>query len=395
MANPLPVTHTSPHLTRRGFLRGAGLGVAGVLLAACASDGDAPPADMTPEQFGAVGDGRTDDGPAVQRALDALTPGSRLRFADDRTYAHAGVLTLATAGTSLVGRGLLLAQDEERSALRVQADGVTVEDLRLGVAGTTRRWDAPDQHRLYVGPGTGLVLRRVIVTGSAASGVFLDGAADFRLEDLEVSDTRADGIHLTRGTRAGVVLRPRTARTGDDGVAVVSYLQDGAVCTDIEVVAPVVRTTTGGRGVSVVGGERITYRDIDIEDSAAAAVYLACEGDPYFTAPTRQVSVLGGRIRAANRDPEIDHGAILVFAGRDGGDVSDVTVTGLDVAGTRPTASRQVGVVVTAGTTQNVVLENLAVAGSPEPFSTNAPDTAPPVLIRGWTVDGRPTEITA
>ena len=210
------------------------------------------------EDFGAKGDGRTDDTAALQRALRGVAVGGTLALTRGRTYLHSDVLTLTVANVVLTGGGRFLATREERSALRIEADGVTLDGVTLGVRATTRRWDAPDQHRLYIAPCRGLVVRRVTVTGSAASGVFLAGAADFRLEDVTVKDTRADGIHLSQGSRSGQVLRPRLSGTGDDGVAVVSYLQDGAPCRDIRVDNPVVRGTRGGRvngGVKGAGAQ--------------------------------------------------------------------------------------------------------------------------------------------
>ena len=360
------------------------------MVSACSG---AEPDARTVEDFGAKGDGRTDDTAALQRALEGVAVGGTLALTRGRTYLHSDVLTLTVADVVLTGGGTLLATEEERSALRIEADGVTLDGVTLGVRATTRRWDAPDQHRLYVAPGRGLVVRKVTVTGSAASGVFLAGVADFRLEDITVKDTRADGIHLSQGSRNGRVLRPRLSGTGDDGVAVVSYLQDGAPCRDIRVDNPVVRGTRGGRGISVVGGEDVTYTDIDVEGSRAAAVYVACEGEPYFTAPSRRVRVVGGAVRGANTDVEIDHGSVLVFAGREGGEVADVEISGLEVSASRPSASWQVGVVTTAGTVSGLRFDDLVLdSPSPSPFNTTAPTCC---ATDGWTVGGKSVDVSS
>lgn len=387
---------------RRALALGAGLGAGGALtgLAGCSADSRPPRSDRAPaaptpsgpvrrvEQYGATGDGRTDDTAALQRALAAVRPGERLLLAEGRTYLHADVLVLAVPGVLLGGAGTLLATREDRSALQVEAADVTVADLTLAVRSTTRRWDAPAQHRLYVGRRPGVVLSRVSVTGSAAAGVFLAGSTGFRVEDVSVADTRADGVHLTQGARDGVVVSPRTARTGDDGVAVVSYLQDGAVCGQIEISRPRVDTTRGGRGISVVGGEDVTYTDIDVRGSAAAGVYLACEPDPFNTAPTRRVRVLRGTVAGANTDTRIDHGAVLVYAGSTTNGVTDVEVRDLVVSGVRTSASRQVGVI---GSTSGVRLLGLAVQGAPTPFTSTERGCC---QTSGWKVDGRAREVS-
>jgi hypothetical protein len=394
-------------VTRRDALRVGGLAVLGLGLAACSSgQGGTQPSQAPvaapppgpprtvrrPEDSGAVGDGRADDTAALQRALAALQPGEALELGEGRTYLHADVLVVAVPGVRLQGAGTLLATRESRSSLKVLADDVEVQDVTLAVRSTSRRWDAPDQHRLYVGPHRGTALRRVHVTGSAAAGVFLAGASGFTLTEVEVADTRADGIHMTQGSHDGTVQSPRISRSGDDGVAVVSYLQDGAVCHDIAVTAPRVQTTTGGRGLSVVGGEDVSYSDIDVSASAAAGVYLACEGEPYNTYPTRRVTVRGGRVDRANTDADIDHGAVLVYSGRSGGDVRDVEVSGLDLTATRASASRQVGVIADAGPTSGVRLSDLTVAGSPEPFTSTPAGLG---TVTGWRVDGRARDVTS
>lgn len=348
---------------------------------------------MAVEDFGAVGDGRTDDTVALRRALSEVAAGSTLTFARGRTYLHADVLTLAVADVVLSGGGTLLATAEERSALRIEAADVTVDGLTLAIRRTTRRWDSPDQHRLYAGSSRRLVIRGVTVTGSAASGIFLADVDDFRLEDVAVRDTRADGVHLTKGSRNGTVVRPRLSGTGDDGLAVVSYLEDGEPCRAIRVESPVVRGTKGGRGVSVVGGEDVSYTDIDVEGSRAAAVYVACEGDPYFTAPVRGVRIEDGVVRGANTDAAIDHGSVLIFSGREDGEVDDVEVSGLRITGSPRSASWQVGVVTTGGTTTGLRFRDLELeATEPKPFATTSPECC---STSGWTVADEAADVSA
>lgn len=387
-------------MTRRGLLAWC----SAAALTACSGGGGATapltgvPSPRTtgplrrPEDAGAVGDGRTDDTAALQRVLAELRPQERLELTAGRTYLHSDVLVVGVPDVLVLGGGTLLAADESRSSLQVEADRVTVQDVRLAVRSTTRRWDAPAQHRLYVGAHTGVVLERVQVTGSAAAGVFLAGATDFLLADLAVSDTRADGVHLTGGSARGTVRAPHISRSGDDAVAVVSYLGDGALCHDIAVSHPRVDTTTGGRGLTVVGGEDVSYTDIDVRGSAAAAVYVACEGDPYNTFPTRRVQVRGGTVQGANTDAEIDHGSVLVYSGRAGGQVADVDIRDLRISGTRPSASRQVGVISLTGPASGVRLTGLEVEAAPQPFTSTSPDCC---AAAGWTVAGRQQSVTS
>ena len=371
----------------------------------CSSAGDPAPSGSAPPpeaaqpspslsgtvdalEVGAAGDGTTDDTGALQGALDAMAPGSTLVLPEGRTFAVGDVLTVRAQGTTITGGGTLLATDEERSSLRLDhVDDAVLDGITLAIAETTKRWDAYEQQRLHVDGGSGVVVRDVSIEGSAAAGVYLGGgASDFLLERVAVTGTRADGIHITQGAHDGVVRDAATTRTGDDGVAVVSYAQDGEPCRDVLVERPVVRTTDA-RGISVVGGERITYVDVDVSDSAAAAVYIASE-DSYDTAGVSEVLVDGGVLAGANRDEGTDHGAVLLYESTGRG-IRDVVVRDLDVTGTRASASRQVGVLPGEGDAiTGVTLDDLRLVGGPSTALVVGGTTE--VTATGWTVDGAP-----
>jgi hypothetical protein len=86
------------------------------------------------------------------------------------------------------------------------------------------------------------------------------------------------------------------------------------------------------------------------------------------------VQVLGGVISHANTNPEIDHGAVLVYSGRQGGDVHDVTISGLTISGTRNSASRQIGVVADGGNAvSRVTFKDLRLSADPTPYQGNSP----------------------
>lgn len=345
-------------------------------------------ARRTPLDFGAVGDGRADDTAALQAALDSLDTGDTLVLPAGRVFRHSDVLVVGRAGSRVEGPGALLASREDRSSLQVQADDVQISSLVLRMTGTTRRWSGLEQHRLVLGPVEGAVVSGVRVEGAAGAGVYVGGATGFRISDVTVSGTRADGVHMTSGASRGLVERPVVTGAGDDGVAVVSYQGDSAPSRDITVLSPRVSGNSHGRGVSVVGGEDITYRDVRVRDSSAAAVYVATEGAPFFTRSTRRVRVLGVQSDGANRTPSVDHGAVLLYAGAQGSVVEDVLVSDARIVGTRPGAARQVGLLADGGRVTGVRLERFRVDGGGSVFESTAAPTDHRAV--DWVVDGRP-----
>lgn len=344
------------------------LGVLFVVLGALVATSliDSNRADPFVTEFGAVPDDGRDDTAALQRAMDELRLGETLTFPPG-VYHHSDVLVVRVPGVKLVGPDAKLeATDEARSAVRINADDVTITGLTFGISETSHRFEAPEQQKVWISGHRGVVLSGVTVTGSAAAGIFVDGASRFRIERARVSDTRADGIHITGGSRDGVVDGPTVARTGDDGVAVVSYGRDEGPCVSITVNSPRVYGTTWGRGLSVVGGRDITYTDVLVQDSNAAALYIAVEGDPYFTTAVENVTVRGGRLLRSNYNRSIDHGAVVVYAGRSYVPFREVTIQNLSIEDTRHGASHHVGVIAADnGDPENLRFEQMRFSGGP------------------------------
>lgn len=352
-----------------------------VVLTACAGPVPAQSAAAS-TPAGAVPDDGIDDGPALQAALDGLAPGADLRLPPGR-FLHSDVLVMRVPGTTLSGPGsTLTATDEDRSAFVVDADDVTVRDVTFSIESTTRRGDQLEQHKILLRPHDGVTISAVSVEGSAASGVFVFGAGSFLLDDVRVRDTRADGIHMTSGAHDGRVRGADVSGTGDDGIAVVSYRGEPAV-HDVSVEGAVVSDNTHGRGISVVGGRAIDWRDIEVRRSASAAVYVAVEGGPLATEDSDDITVERVRIIGANTVPEVDQGAVLVYAGPAGGGVADVLMRDVDITDTRSNSSRQVSVVSDGGTVAEVVLDAFTITGGPDrKFTANVPATA--YRLIGW-----------
>ena len=351
-----------------------------------------PPAPPTvkPETFGATGDGVTDDSSAIQKALDSLRAGETLEFTAGKTYAHSTVLRVTVPDTVLLGSATLLALNESQSSLQIMAANVTVSLLTLGVAATTKRWDSPSQMRLYLGKeATGVKVISVAVTASAAAGIFVAGTSDFSLSHVVVSNTRADGIHITGGANKGQITAPVVRNPGDDGVAIVSYKIGALPCHDIIVTSPGVYDQKWGRAFSVVGGYDITWRDVLSSGSGCAAIYIAAESE-WNTYGCQRITFDGGTLTNSNTNITVDHGAVLIYNSQATEQNTDIVIRNLTVKDTRLTTSRQLGLVqYNGGTSTRVTMANITIVGGNKwLYSGNAPSSA--TNRTGWTWNGNP-----
>ena len=141
--------------------------------------------------------------------------------------------------------------------------------------------------------------------------------------------------------------------------------------------APTVRDNTWGRGISVVGGEDITLRKVDVRASSSAAVYIASEGSPWNTFAPVRVKVQGARLRSSNTAAGVDHGAFLVYAGNPGFAPRDISADRVKITGTRRQASSQVGIRADPGcSVRKIKLSRFTVRGGGHVFSSNVPASA-------------------
>jgi len=353
---------------------------------------------ISPEAFGAVGDGITDDTVALQRALDEVRPGVTLLFPAGKVYRHSDVLIARVAGEHLSGAGVLLATNEARSSFWITANNVTIDGgLTFKMAATTKRWDAYEQMGVRLAGVSGTVLKGISVQGSAAAGIYvgqsccaspMTTSSNFLIQDVQVSNTRADGIQMTGGSHDGTLVRPTVTASGDDGISVVSYQADGVICNHITITSPTVNGTLWGRGLSVVGGNYVSYTNVNVSGSNAAALYFADEGAPYNTYGSSNVSVTGGTLTNSNVNSGVEHGAVMLYTALPGLAVQNVSVRGITIRNTRASAPWQIGVMGdgSGGSVGGISFADVTIQGGGTPFASDQP--AADYATTGWTFNG-------
>jgi hypothetical protein len=343
----------------------------------------------------AKGDPPGDRTAELQAKFDQLKPGETLTL-DPVAYQHSGIIYIHVPGVVINGNGATLrSTNDATSGVWIVADNVSVRNLNLTAPLGGRRYYETDQHKIVVS-GNGVRLSNITITGSASAGIYLAGS-NFRVDRVTVRDTRADGIDVTGGASNGEINDSTTERTGDDGFAVVSLIQQPEPCRNIVINSPVVNgagsANVAARGILVQGGENIVVRNIKVSQTSLAGVYVSSSGD-YNTRSSDGVQVSGGSVTGGNISPTAPMGAVAVGNDHAGYSVTNVTISDLTIIDTPPSAQSNIAVETTnGGALSNVAFQNIRIRqGTDLPaISSNVP--AGSYTASDITMNGRPAII--
>lgn len=360
--------------------------------------------EFRPETYGAVGDGVADDGTAILATQTAMAVGDVMVLTQGKVYRHTGLLNFTKDGISIVGSGELRAATPTASAVRLSGINQSMIGVHLTCPSASSRGNTEDHHKLVL-TGTGTYLEDVKVTGSHAAGIFYYGATYVDSVNCKVYDTYADAHHMTNGAHHIEMLNPvadwsNSTGIGDDGIATVSYQGTGTLCHDINVWNPKVVNAKAGRGVTIVGGEDVFYHNVDVRNTYAAGVYIACE-DSFLTHGVSRVGVSGtiygaGTLPTPSGKLDLDHGAVLVYSARNTLSVQNVHLD-LVIVDTEVTSLTNVRILEANGGTVNNININGRLygtgptsnwsAGSITPTKYNV-DVVPFLAKHGWELLG-------
>jgi len=331
--------------------------------------------------FGAVPDDNRDDTDAIQRALDAMKPGETLVFSPGR-YLINRTVRVRHPGVTVTGpKAIIHATNPDSQALLIEADNTTVSSLTFTAVTQGRRaaaWHSRIVVAADVGGGSYRTVYNTVIrdngilgvgnpgtstaNSSSAGGILLMQADGFLVTGNTVTRTLADGIHVTAGSQNGRVINNTVRETGDDMIAVVSYLGSGNPVANnasrllanwnARVASSLVRNVLiagnklsgqyWGRGISVVGGQSVTIARNTLNNVPIAAGILIAREAGYQTFGVQNVLVEGNLIQEVQtQKPPYDfqhkfasssptgHGAIEVHAALFEDEADDNSLRGL------------------------------------------------------------------
>jgi len=257
----------------------------GILL----DDDRVPPAPPNPAtslnvlDFGANGDGVTNNDAAFAAALAAAKSQGKALYVPAGVYAHANLIE--NDSVDLVGAGLdsvLLATNPLQSSIYLSGSGAKLRELMVSVElGDTQRKTTPQTTAVLVRPnGSNFVVQNVIIDKAASAGLFIEGAHDGLVDHVTVVNTLADGIHITFGAYNITVQNCFVRNTGDDCIAVVSYENHGPIqpiSHHVLIQNNDVGFNLWGRGIAVTGGDNVQILNNTVASTYGTGIYLVCE----------------------------------------------------------------------------------------------------------------------
>lgn len=336
----------------------------------------AEPATESITSFGAVCDGRFDNSGAIARAISAAKRLNHTVLVPVGVCAYGDVIRLD--GVKLTGTGdgsVLYALNPTREAIFLLGDGAAVSRVRLAGARSSVRLAAWEATRITAFGATNFVINDVTINGAAAGGIqTARGANHGSITNNRISDTLADSIHITDRASHITINNNRINNSGDDGIAVVSYRNNGGVVEHVTARDNVILNNRWGRHMSVVGGSNVLYENNRLENNlaSAACLYVAQEAG-YATYGSRNVTLRRNTLKNCG-GASTGHGAVMLY--------SDGQEANTSIAVIRNDISHsQRGVRIFSAMNSGITVDSNRVVGATTPFDI----TTPGVSFRPYT----------
>lgn len=134
---------------------------------------------ITPEQFGAIGDGSTDDTTAIQAALSAsATQNKPVALGSGKTYAISNTLTI-TKRQDIYGNGAVI------KAITALTDVVRINT---------------ETSHFPISIGKGLITNLTIdANGLANNGIYVQYSAGYQIQNVDIGKVLQHGIYIAAG----------------------------------------------------------------------------------------------------------------------------------------------------------------------------------------------------
>ncbi|MCF6314099.1 MAG: right-handed parallel beta-helix repeat-containing protein [Verrucomicrobiales bacterium] len=231
--------------------------------------------------YGAIPDGAstnpTDNHFAFVAAVAAAKNDGAAVYVPSGVFAYGNVITLE--GVKMIGNGpssILQSLNPGKSAIRLTGNFPALVGCQIQGSATTRSGQ-PHTTGVWVFNAQNYTVSANRISDIGSAGVFSHTSQQGAIIGNIVSRTLADGIHITGGSNNIQVIGNSLFNTEDDQIAVVSYRGNNSLCHDIEAIHNYAYGQTHGRGLTVVGGSRVTYARNQTSRAHQAGIYVNAE----------------------------------------------------------------------------------------------------------------------
>jgi hypothetical protein len=275
--------------------------------------------------FGAVGDGVTNDAPAIQNTFNYAAANHCTALIPDGTFAYSGNIT--AAGIAMAGNGassILKATNFASSALILTGTGGSITNLSMTSAATTRL-STPQSAMIWANGAKNYLVQNVLINGSPSVGIFSIGSSGGQILNNTVENTLADSISQIAGSNNITIRGNRVLNAGDDGISNNSYVSDGSTVNNITIAGNTILNNRSGRGLEVSGGDTLAFSGNYVDNTDGYAdLYISSENSAWVTQNTTNVTVSGNSFV----DGGPNQGSALIWAEGSSQIISGITLNG-------------------------------------------------------------------
>jgi len=283
------------------------------------------------KDFGATGNGTTDDTAAIQAAISTMGSSTGSLYFPEGTYKTTGIVidtksnfevfgSFAKIISTNVNYYVMMIRNSSRFAITGLDLSHATQPARLNFSG------------IFLTGCSDFKITNNHVHNCTGGGILVDNfSTRGAIRSNTVYNTLADGIHVTGGSSVISVTGNATSNTGDDGIAVVAYRATGQT-KGIAISGNVVKYSSS-RGISCVGGIDVSITGNTISGTTYSGVLVAQEAS-YNTYGASNVAVSGNEINdvGAYGSPTSNYAGIQISGADTLYPIGNVVVSGNNIS---------------------------------------------------------------